>query len=118
MTEPSSAPKPPSRRQRYYQYLTTSDWQRKRAKAFEAYGRRCNRCKNHRGEMHVHHKRYRKDWEKAEVGDLEILCRKCHQKHHREQKRMRRINRKPRYSSGPNLPKPSAAVAELFGISK
>lgn len=48
-------------------------------KAFEHYGRQCNRCQSTK-HLLVHHK----DENRAnnELENLEVLCKRCHQEHH------------------------------------
>lgn len=48
-------------------------------KAFEFYGKVCNRC-NSKNRLLVHHKDENRS--NNELSNLEILCKKCHQDHH------------------------------------
>lgn len=58
-----------------------------RRKAFEAYGRQCNRCQRHTKEdgtalyLIVHHKDENR--RNSDIDNLEVLCMSCHLKHHR-----------------------------------
>lgn len=61
-------------------YMQSLHWRELKAKAYEQYGRKCNRCASTRN-LQVHHKKYRSIYD-VEVSDLEILCKNCHQKEH------------------------------------
>ena len=87
------------RRDDYQRYLKSGAWQAKRRCAFDAYGRKCNRCGTTTGSFQVHHKRYGRNLDEISVKWLEVLCRPCHEKHHKEAADARRRNRKPRRTS-------------------
>lgn len=64
----------------YQQYMKSSQWARKRAKARKHYGNKCCRC-NSPHDLQVHHRHYRTLFREP-MADLELLCRGCHQNEH------------------------------------
>lgn len=70
----------PTRRERYENYIHSSKWRRRRARALMLGGYRCAKCGT-RNKLQVHHLSY------AHLGneldsELMVLCRGCHQKVH------------------------------------
>jgi 5-methylcytosine-specific restriction endonuclease McrA len=64
----------------YQDKLRDVEWQRKRLEIFQRDGRACTTCGASTGEMHVHHKRYRRGmmpWE-SPADELTTLCADCH----------------------------------------
>lgn len=61
-------------------YLTCPHWTDLRKKAFTVHGRKCHACRSEH-QLDVHHLNYRNIFD-VEVGDLQILCRRCHEKEH------------------------------------
>lgn len=64
-------------------------------RAFEYYGRKCNRC-NSTKNLLVHHKD--EDRENNDLENLEVLCKGCHQKHHEHRDAL------GRYTKGQSIP--------------
>lgn len=54
-----------------------------RVKAFETYGKVCNKCKS-ASEIQVHHKDRNRS--NNTISNLEVLCRKCHDLEHKEER--------------------------------
>ncbi|MBT7930276.1 HNH endonuclease [Candidatus Peregrinibacteria bacterium] len=48
-------------------------------RAFEYYGKTCNRCESEKNIL-THHKDHNR--QNNNIENLEVLCKKCHQKHH------------------------------------
>jgi len=70
-----------SRKQDYYEYLASPDWQVKKSIALKLANYRCTEC-NTTKRIEVHHRKY-SDWENADSKkDLIVLCRNCHQDVH------------------------------------
>lgn len=63
--------------QKNHQYKTGIGTYSKRA--FDHYGRKCNRCPS-KQKLLVHHKD--EDRSNNELDNLEVLCKRCHQEHH------------------------------------
>ena len=81
-----------SKRSKYRAYLKSPAWRAKREQAFAAYGKHCNRCGAAGVELHVHHKKYKRNLDSVPVKWLEVLCKRCHEKHHRDAK-LRKLQR-------------------------
>ncbi len=67
-------------KQAYRRFLQSDFWKGLSAK-HKATSKGCERCGS-RDRLQSHHKFYREDWYQTEIGDLEVLCRKCHRKAH------------------------------------
>src|SRR4051794_13442928 len=76
-------------RRRYDAYRRTEHWQRRRERALEDAGFRCQLDHRHDGPFDVHHNSYeRLGFE--EPADLIVLCRECHRRHHGHEAARRR----------------------------
>ncbi len=64
----------------YAEYLQTSDWATRRAKALRFAGYRCQIC-NSPEELNVHHRTYERLGHEH-MGDLITLCKNCHEIFH------------------------------------
>ncbi len=74
----------------YRAYLDSPEWRAKRLEALAFYGRRCRKCGETRGVLHVHHLHYRNIfYEKME--DLTILCPPCHKEADRLRRNLQRV---------------------------
>jgi hypothetical protein len=66
----------------YAQKLKDPRWQKRRLHILEQRGWKCERCRDDRTTLHVHHKKYRgQPWEALDH-DLEVLCEPCHSGKH------------------------------------
>lgn len=65
----------------YAIWLSGKVWESLRSAALERDGKKCVRC-GCGDSLHVHHVRYRKEWNDTQLEDLETLCRICHRKEH------------------------------------
>ena len=64
----------------YKTYLQSEEWRKRRKRALDRVGYRCERCSSKRV-LHVHHLTYERlgaEWDQ----DLEVLCETCHQGEH------------------------------------
>ena len=62
----------------YAQKLKDPRWQKRRLHVLEQRGWRCERCRDEKTTLHVHHKKYRGEPWDALDHDLEVLCEPCH----------------------------------------
>lgn len=67
-------------KERYAEFLKSEFWIGLSRRKRRMVGR-CERCGGRRY-LQAHHRFYREDWFQTELGDLEVLCRRCHAKHH------------------------------------
>jgi hypothetical protein len=66
----------------YAQKLKDPRWQKRRLHILEQRGWKCERCRDDKTTLHVHHKKYRgQPWEALDH-DLEVLCEPCHSGKH------------------------------------
>jgi hypothetical protein len=66
----------------YAQKLKDPRWQKRRLHILEQRGWKCERCRDDKTTLHVHHKKYRgQPWEALD-NDLEVLCEPCHSGKH------------------------------------
>ena len=73
-------PYKPTRRERYENYIHSSKWRRRRARALMLGNYQCAKCGAKRN-LHVHHLSY-EHFTKELDSELQVLCRKCHQEVH------------------------------------
>lgn len=76
------------RRIAYQAYIGSAQWQEQRVRALRAAERRCERCHGV-GSLQVHHRTYER-LGAEELGDLEVLCRRCHSTHHQDERRVQK----------------------------
>lgn len=74
--------------QEYLKYINSQTWARKRARALERAGYKCQVCNDDR-HLEVHHRTYER-LGKERVMDLTVLCRECHHYFH-ELKKGRKV---------------------------
>jgi len=67
---------PRSKPMGYKKYIDSSDWRKKRERAFELLGRKCNKCGSENN-LQVHHLNYDNLYHESTC-DVEILCTSCH----------------------------------------
>lgn len=70
------------KKERYLQYISSKDWQKKRVECFKLFGKRCFVCKKDK-EIHVHHKTYKRLFNEKVATDLVPLCAKHHKALHK-----------------------------------
>lgn len=76
----------------YSQKLKDPRWQKRRLHILELRGWKCERCKDDKTTLHVHHKKYRgQPWEALDH-DLEVLCEPCHSGKHGKGKTTKRFS--------------------------
>jgi hypothetical protein len=76
----------PIPRERYHEYINTSEWKAKSAFIKQYKGNTCQRCGITKcgSDLRAHHKTYdRLGFELLD--DLECLCIPCHEKHHKQE---------------------------------
>lgn len=66
----------------YAQKLKDPRWQKRRLHILEQRGWKCERCRDDKTTLHVHHKKYRGEPWDALDHDLEVLCEPCHSGQH------------------------------------
>ena len=66
--------------QKYLDYLTSPEWQEKRAACLEYYEYKCAICYQG-GHLHVHYRTYGRLFNER-PSDLITLCDECHDRHH------------------------------------
>lgn len=86
-----------SRKERYIEYINSSEWKLKREEAFKYYGKKCSQCGSEKL-LHVHHNTY-KNFRHEEMKDLNVLCEVCHMALHD------RINKRKMNKLGKNVVK-------------
>ena len=71
----------------YSEKLRDPRWQAKRLEIMQRANMRCEMCRDHEQELHVHHKHYspgRDPWDYP-ASNLVCLCADCHDMHHKPQ---------------------------------
>ncbi len=68
-------------KKKYYQYLRSLEWKKKRQEAFKIHGKVCRNC-GATERLEVNHKTYKNLFNEDIVNDLEILCHYCHCTYH------------------------------------
>jgi len=67
-------------KERYYEYLKSPEWNKKRKAKIKEAGGRCQLC-NTKGKLSVHHRTYDRVYNEI-LTDLIALCDNCHKKFH------------------------------------
>lgn len=65
----------------YADYLRSPEWAKRRERALDQAGRRCQLCAYRGPGLDVHHNTYARIGDEAPE-DLVVLCRLCHRRHH------------------------------------
>jgi hypothetical protein len=95
----------------YAKYLESEHWDILRSAVLERDGGKCVKCGGQGWQ--VHHRFYRDDWEDAQPGDCNTLCRPCHEKQHPEKVQVN-VSMKVTVSSVPSVEEcPFADFKEL-----
>jgi len=62
----------------YRKYISSHEWRKKRERAFEILGKKCNRCGS-TVNLEVHHRDYDNLYNET-ITDVEIVCGRCHER--------------------------------------
>jgi hypothetical protein len=62
----------------YKRYLQSPQWKRLRRLAISSVDGFCQRCKQPKKDLEVHHKNYN-NFGNEDLSDLEVLCKSCHE---------------------------------------
>lgn len=76
----------------YAQKLKDPRWQKRRLHILEQRGWKCERCRDDKTTLHVHHKKYRGEPWDALDNDLEVLCEPCHSGQHGKRNKTKRFS--------------------------
>ena len=71
-----------NKRLKYYKYLESPAWQKKRNIVFSKLGKTCKLCGNYGNT--VHHNNYASVGHEDPLKDLTVLCKKCHKEFHKK----------------------------------